>query len=351
MPRRDNGTGSIFYSKSEKRYIAEIVLSTGKKKRKRERRKVDAQRWLNNHLHNPIQGHNITINELIDQYLEIHAKPTLKKTTLNMYTQVLDRHVRPCIGCSKVRSISSIDIQKILSDKSNSGLSDQTVKHIYSLIKRIYNFAAKHDLIEKNPINRVAPPKIKRKQMRTWTKEEAHIFLNSIQNEIYFHIFVLALTTGMRQGELLGIRWQDINFENQTLSVVQAVSQVKGHTFISTPKTGQRIIKLSSFALESLPTPRKRRGLVLVTKTGKPLSPRNLLRWFRKKTNDLKLPYIRFHDLRHTAATFLLEENVHPKIVQEMLGHSTIQLTLDTYSHIIPTMQDKAADTMDSIFK
>jgi integrase len=161
----------------------------------------------------------------------------------------------------------------------------------------------------------------------------------------------------MRQGEILGLRWEDVDFGNKTLSINQSVQDVGGRVTITQPKTktSKRIVALSEFALQTLKEhqdqARKNSGLLFTTSNETPISPRNLLRHFYKALKKADVPKIRFHDLRHTAATFLLKENVHPKIVQEMLGHSTITLTLDTYSHIIPDIQKEAAKKMDLIFQ
>lgn len=350
--RRDNGSGSIFYSKSEKRYIAEIVISGGKKKRKRVKTHRAAREWIAEALQpTNIQGKEISFKKLTDLYIENTAKPTLKYSTLVMYQRVLSAHVIPNFGNTNISSITSFSIQQLLTEKLNTGLSNQTVKHIYAMIKRVLNQAVKWGYLGVNPIQNVTPPKVHKKEVKTFTREETAVFLAGVQGTRYTHIYTLAITTGMRQGELLGIRWQDVDFESRRISINQAVATIQGKNYISTPKTGKRVIKLSQMAVDSFPAPRMKSGLVLCTRNGNPVLARNLLRHFKKTCVNLKLPNLRFHDLRHTAATLLLSANVHPKIVQEMLGHSTIALTLDTYSHVIPSMQDKAADTMDNIFK
>ncbi|MCP5094731.1 MAG: site-specific integrase, partial [Chloroflexi bacterium] len=181
--------------------------------------------------------------------------------------------------------------------------------------------------------------------------------LESIAQPRWKTIYIIAILMGLRKSEILGLRWQDIDFKNDTISINHIIYEIKGKIYEGTPKTerSRRAVAMPAVVKNALKEyqviTENYDGLVFTTSTGKPISQRNLTRNFHGALQKVGLPRIRFHDLRHTAATLLLKENVHPKIVQEMLGHSTITLTLDTYSHVIPGMQKEAASKMDSLFE
>jgi integrase len=293
----------------------------------------------------------------LDRYFSDVATHTLKPKTLNTYRYLIENHIKPDLGKIKLVQIKPEDLQSLYARKLDSGLSPKTVKHIHSLIRRTLNQALQWNIIYRNPARAVSPPSVPKQPIKTFSKSQAIRFLEAVENHRWYPIYILALTTGMRQGEILGLRWEDVDFGNKTLSINQTVQDVGGHVTITQPKTktSKRIVALSEFALQTLKEHqdqvRINSGLLFTTSNETPISPRNLLRHFYKALKKADVPKIRFHDLRHTAATFLLKENVHPKIVQEMLGHSTITLTLDTYSHIIPDIQKEAAKKMDLIFQ
>jgi len=208
----------------------------------------------------------------------------------------------------------------------------------------------------------VDPPKVVRTEILALNADEARRLLNAASDDSLEALYVLALTTGMRQGELLGLKWQDIDLENGALQVRRIIGQVRGQGFVeSEPKSakGRRHIVLAPSAVAALRrqwdrqfTERLEAGalpgtvnLVFCNGLGRPIEPQNLLyRSFRNVLKRAGLPRIRFHDLRHSAASLLLSMGTHPKVVQELLGHSQISLTVDTYSHVLPGLQRQAVD-------
>jgi integrase len=156
----------------------------------------------------------------------------------------------------------------------------------------------------------------------------------------------------MREGEILGLRWEDVDLAAGAVSVRQTIQNISGRLSIGEPKSekSRRTIPLPIFALDVLKNMDKGEGLIFRTSSGNPVSPRNVLRHFQNQLEKLGLPRVTFHSLRHLHATYLLRQNIHPKVVQERLGHATISLTLDTYSHIIPTLQREAAEKINDIF-
>jgi integrase len=195
--------------------------------------------------------------------------------------------------------------------------------------------------------------------MRTWSADELRRFLEHVRADRLYAAWRLAATTGMRRGELLGLRWRDVDLDTARLSIVQTLIEGKEAPRFSEPKTdhGRRSIALDAETVAALREHRKRQveerlawgpayqdhGLVLSREDGSPIWPRTFSRGFGRHAEDAELPTIRLHDLRHTHATLALSAGIHPKVVSERLGHSTVSITLDTYSHAIPAMQEDAA--------
>ena len=219
--------------------------------------------------------------------------------------------------------------------------------------------AYKWGKVTKNVAKLVKPPKIVAEKFRVWDEGQLRTFLEVAKSHRLYIAFLLAATTGMRQGEILGLRWQDIDFDKAILSVTQAIARDHHGFMVSEPKTSssRRTIALPSNVIRSLKQHRKLQwsemlaaksyedhGLVVQTLVGTPVSPRNFARVWYSLLKRAGVPRIRFHDLRHTHATLMLKQGVHPKIVSERLGHSSVQITLDTYSHLLPNMQAAAAE-------
>jgi integrase len=218
-------------------------------------------------------------------------------------------------------------------------------------------------MVPRNVTDAVEPPRPAPREMRPLSPVEARKLLDAAQGARLEALYVLALYTGMRQGELLALKWQDVDMENATVSVRRTLTRSGGRYTLGEPKTkkSRRSIRLAPRAADALGRHLERQlsemqmlgdaytdqGLVFTTDTGAPVNPSNLRRRsFAPLLRKANLPRIRFHDLRHTCATLLLGEGTHPKLVQELLGHATVAITLDTYSHVIPGMGDQTARAM-----
>ncbi len=273
----------------------------------------------------------------------------------------------PRIGAKKLSKLTALDLQALYANLAEFGLSPRSVHHVHRVLHRAFVQAVRWSLIPRNPCDGATSPKAPRAELTIWNPEEADAFLLATREHRMHALYVLALTTGMRQGELLGLKWADIDLNTGTLAVRRALQWQRGNGLVFTePKTARsrRKIHLSQTALAALRAHKDRQsfdrhaagsawaehGLVFCNATGEPLSPTNETKRFQRAVPAAALPAIRFHDLRHTAATILLAKCVHVKLVSEMLGHSTIVLTLDTYSHVIPAMHGDAAVTMDAVF-
>ncbi len=218
-------------------------------------------------------------------------------------------------------------------------------------------------MIGRNPTLVVIRPKVKCKEMKTLSDGQVRTLLSYVEGSRFEVLFWIAVTSGLRQGELLGLKWSDVDWINRRLRIQRQLQRLHGGLVFSEPKSaaGRRVIALGVATIEKL---RKHQNLQLVARqvagnswtendmifpssTGTPMDPSNLYHNFKRLLKEAELPDVRFHDLRHTAATLMLQQGVHPKVVQERLGHSDISMTLNTYSHVLPVMQDDAAEKVD----
>lgn len=249
--------------------------------------------------------------------------------------------------------------------KEKGSLSDENIRKVHTIINDSLNKALKWEIISKNPVAVVDSPKVSKKEIQFWDESEIKEFLKASKDSRYYCVFLLALTTGMRQGEILGLRWRNVDETNRTLSIVQTLSH-DGKSLNAGAKTsaGNRKISIDKETLNQIVKLKdqykqeaeygsgiyKDHGLVISTSVGTPLSPRNLLRSFDSIIKKGNLKKIRFHDLRHTHASLLLKQGVNPKIVSERLGHANIRITLDKYSHLLPNLQKETVDLFGENF-
>ena len=246
----------------------------------------------------------------------------------------------------------------------SSGLSARSVRYIHAVMHRALKQALRWGLVPRNACEAVDPPKPQKKEITPLSRDEARRLLEAVCGDRLETLYVLAIHCGLRQGELLGLRWEDVDLDDATLQVRRTLSTAKTGPKFAAPKTAKsrRTVRLNRLAVESLKRHHERQfeesttladewkdyGLVFATTNGAPMDPSNLIaRSFKPLLRNAGLPNIRFHDLRHTCATLLLGGGVHPKLVQELLGHATIAITLDTYSHVLPGMGDQAATAME----
>jgi integrase len=252
-------------------------------------------------------------------------------------------------------------------DRLDAGLSPSTVQRVHAVLHRALKQALRWGLVPRNVSEAADPPKPQRKEIRPLTPEQVRTLLRTAQGDRLGALYALAITTGLRQGELFGLRWEDLDLEAGRLSVRQTLTTPKGGRRLGPPKRSKsrRSVKLTAGAVKALRAHRECQleereklaelwqdhDFVFTTQVGTPLNRHNFFRRCYKPLLEVAgLPRsIRFHDLRHTCATLLLSKNVNPKIVQELLGHANISQTMDTYSHMLPDMQDRAASAMDDI--
>lgn len=279
----------------------------------------------------------------------------------------LENYIGPEIGNVKLSGLNAGYIEKLYKALRNQGKSPQTIKHVHNMLSKALSKAAKQKLIAANPVKDVTPPKVTRsarkRNLNVWTMEELQTFLRIARESRWYIAFLLAAYTGARQGEILAIRWENINFAKNRLTIDSSISRdMKGYK-VGDPKTDSsyRDIILPQHVMDELLKHKERKhekderlfnrpkDFVVRTWKGTFVSQRNFAReWYRLL--DLSgLPKIRFHDLRHTHATLLLESGVNVKAVSARLGHASSKVTLDIYSHVTPQMEDGVAEVLTQL--
>jgi integrase len=294
---------------------------------------------------------NLTVGDYLDRWLSDSVRGTVRVSTYERHNGICRTHLKPTLGHIKLKSLAPTHVRGLHREKLDAGLASATVRKIHSTLHKALSQAVSDGLIPRNAANVKAP--------RPDPEE-----MQAAHGDRLKALYVLAITTGLRRGELLGLRWRDVDLDHGVLRVGRALVREGGRYRLGETKTkrGHRSIRLTSQAVSTLGAHRKRQleerirlaglyedhDLIFATQKGTPLNPENLVkRSFKPLLQRAGLPEIRFHDLRHTCATLLLGRGVHPKLVQELLGHATIAMTLDTYSHFLPSMGDQTARAME----
>lgn len=313
-----------------------------------------------------------TLGEFLDKWLPAKA-PTVRPNTTDSYRRIAESYIKPRIGNVRLRDLKPPILNRLYADLLLSGgrggraLSPKTVRNVHVVIRKALSDAIRWGLAAVNAADNADPPKLREHgsgAMRTWTAGELARFLTILEEKAHpLHpLYLLAATTGMRRGEVLGLRWQDVELEMRTAAVNQTVISVAYQVRFSTPKTksGRRVIALDTTTARVLQQHRVRQAatrlamgpawtdhdLVFARNDGEPLHPDFVSQTFDRLVATSGLPRIRLHDLRHTHATLALTAGIHPKVVSERLGHSTVSITLDTYSHVTPALQSGVADAV-----
>lgn len=306
-----------------------------------------------------IQPNKILYKEyLLERFLE-DKMTKVKKQTLNTYRWIVEKHIIPAIGDVELTKLNPMIIQGLYNKLTKEqALSDENIQKVHTLINDSLKKAERWGLIARNPAALVDRPKAVKKEITVWNVEEVRQFLKYAKKSGRYYIaFLLAITTGMRQGEILGLRWKDVDFENGCVRITQTLSS-DGKELLPYTKTksGSRTIDLTEETVTALKKhwlfirgereknrSYKNLDLVVCTEFGTPTHKSNIRRVFKSIIKKSDIPKIRFHDMRHTHATLLLLQGVNPKIVSERLGHTDVRITLDTYSHLLPSMQRDTA--------
>jgi len=300
---------------------------------------------------------NPDFDEVARRYLQVKIARGQKESTELEYRRNIATHFTPTLGSLPVREIRSAQIEDLVSSWQSAGRAPNTVRRLHKQLKAILSWAVRMDFIPQNPAARVEPPKRADVSLRVLSADEAQILLRAAQGTRLYPILRIALETGARQGELLELRWGDISFENATLRIERSVRQAGGRVMVTAPKTkaSRRTIPLSAEAVELLRACRAQAGqastndLVFPSSVGGYWDPPNLRRALRSLTDSVGIGGLRFHDLRHTAASLMEQAGVPISAIAAQLGHSSAAFTYATYVHPSPTTQVAAAVTMGRV--
>jgi integrase len=371
--KRGQNEGSI-YRRTDGRWVAAITLDDGRRKSFYGTSRADVAKRLAAALRDQHAGLPVNRDErqLAGAYLTdwlAMMKPKIRPKTYRLYEQLTRVHLIPALGRTPLTKITPQQVARLWAQELETGSSPTTVHHLHSLLHKALKDAQRLGLVQRNVTEFVDPPRNASHEMQVLSAEQVRTLLDAAKGDRLEALYVLALSTGMREGEILALHWSDVHLEGQAPALhVRATLHWlprQGFTF-SEPKTkrSRRKIALSQAAVAALRVHRVRQhaerlalgpawddqDLVFTNAIGGPLDGVHVL---RRQLHPLLvragLPQIRFHDLRHTAATLLLDQDVNPKIVSEMLGHASVAITLDLYSHVLPGMQQRAAAAMDAV--
>lgn len=368
MAKRAAGEGSVY--KRGKRWVAQV--GTG---RNREYKPFDTQKeanaWRHKKLEQRRQGLNILgskvpLSKFLDDWL-IVVKSSVRPNTHAQYTQIAHQHINPALGDILLRDLKPHQVQMLYTNKLADGTSPRTTRMIHAVLHAALNHALKIGLVIRNVSDPVTLPKVPRKEMNTLDDYQVRLLIQAANGTRMQALFWLAVTTGMRMGEILGLKWGDLERNSGNLRIQRQVQRRKGEGLVFCPpksSSGVRVIKVGKITLSKLIEHRNQQhqermlagekwqdyDLIFTSPIGTPLDNSNVNKVYKRCLKMAGLPDIRFHDLRHTAATLMLQEGINPKVVQERLGHADISLTLNTYSHVLPSMQEEVAEKMDELF-
>ena len=369
--KRANGEGG-FYQRKDGSWCCQYVvtLPDGAKKRKTISGKSFAEvhdgftrgraEWLRG---GAVDDDGYTLGAYMDRWLESEC-PSVSVKTHASYEGTVRLHIKPLLGHMRLKDLNAEHLRWLYSEKLGAGPAPRTVQIIHTVLAKALREAVKRNLVIAAVTDDVKRPRVEKREMRTLGNAQVLALLHAAVGDRYEALYVLVVSTGLRRGEIFALRWEDVDLERRILSVRRSVS-ANGRTFKAT-KTGRgRTLRLTPDTVAALVLHRARQqehrammgaswqehGLVFPSLEGTSTNVDNFVkRSFKPLLRKAGLPNIRFHDLRHTFATLLLPRpEVPSKVVQEMLGHSSITMTLDTYSHVLPEMQGAAADAMQEM--
>lgn len=372
MGRRGKGEGSIYRRASDGKWVG--VLELGWVEGRRRRRLVygSTRRGVVEKLaalrRAQEQGVDLlapprTVGQWLEEWLtDVKAHDGTRGSTLARYRQVVRVHLAPGLGRVRLDQLTARDVQRFLVGRS-AVLSPASVVKVHAVLRVALGDAERLELVARNAARSVRAPRLARQERRVLTPAEARRFLDLVATDRLEAVIVLAVTLGLRRGEVLGLRWADVDLGAGLLRVERALQRVGGDLRLVEPKTrgSARSLRLPSLAIAALERQRARQAaerlrigpawqesdLVFTTPIGTPMEPRNVSRRFDQMRREAGLEWLRFHDLRHACATFLLASGMEPRTVMEVLGHSTIRLTMDLYGHVLPERMSAAAAAMD----
>lgn len=351
----------VFYTGEVKNGVRERIKRRGFKTQK-EAVAAEAEARTSVNKGDFIEYSKILFEEYLVEWLK--NKRNVSEETRELYGSFFKIYIIPLLGSIPLVKINATHIDNFLTNLKDRGLAESTIKRVFSVVNASLNAAATKDLILKNPCNKVDKPTVSRRNMVVWEPEYAFDFLEKTKGKSRYWIAIyLAIMTGMRQGEILGLRWSDIDLDNKTLHIQQTVTRKRRIKAGAKSDSSIRSVALSSDTIKTLKEQRQfilqermllgkdyqDHDLVVCTSFGGPATSRSVAKVWEKFIKTYEVRKITFHDLRHTHVSMLIKQKVHIKIISERLGHASVSITMDLYGHLLPNMQEDAAESIDSL--
>jgi integrase len=373
--RRGHGEGAIYQRESDGKWCASVDLGLvgGKRKRKvvyGETRKEVAEK-IKALLRDQQQGVNIapevlTVEQFLKRWLDEAVKPKNKSSTLDSYTRIVNLYLVPHIGSLRLEKLTAVHVQTMQNTLLSEGLSTRTVQYARAVLRRALGQAVKWDLVNRNVVPLVDAPRVEKHRITPLDETQARRLLAAATGHRLEAMYRVALSLGLRKGEVLGLRWSNIDWRGRKLSITATVQRIAGQKTLTTPKTATsaRTLLLPDVLIKVLRQHQERQelerealgeewqehGLLFPSERGTPIEPRNIVRSFKRLLKRAGLPEsTRFHDLRHSCATLLIAQGVHLSVIKEILGHSQISVTADIYGHVLPETQRSAVEQLGNI--
>ncbi|MEV0138447.1 integrase [Streptomyces sp. CB00316] len=313
----------------------------------------------------PVPTRSAKLSEWLPYWLDNVVKPRRKLSTYDKYEAHVRLYLVPMIGGKRLESLGVADVRRCLVQLEKKTTA-ATAKEAHRVLRTALTAACREELITRNVASLVEPPRAKSRELSPWSLDETLIFLAAARKDPLYAAFVLAITMGLRRGELVGLRWTDLDLDRRVLYVRQQTQRRRGILYDDDPKgRRRRAVPLPAMCIAPLRWHRMRQaeakarageawqegGHVFVTRTGRPVEPRNVYRSFTRVAESAGLRVIRLHDARHGCATILTAAGVAPRVVMEILGHSQISITMDVYTHVVQDTQREAISHMDRLLK
>ena len=367
--RRGNHEGSLYFHKSRGRWCAQVSID-GKRLTKYSRTQKECRDWMKGMLAKiesglTFDGTRITVGDFIDTWLEGKELSRRSKTVLQ-YRQIAKQHIVPILGQLRLQDVSPSHIKQLYAMKREEGRGARTIQLIHAVLHNVLKQAVRERILGHNPMDAVERPKVEQPEMRVWDEEQIRQFLISAYGSVFEAAYYLALSTGMREGELLGLKWSDVDWNKATLFVQRQLQYIKGQGYVFVPpktKAGKRKIKVGSSTLKYLEAHRSQQAiqktlaegrwqennLIFPTTIGTPLDCRRLTKEFRRPLKRAGLPPICFHHLPHSSLNTLMDNEVPVNTVQRRAGHAKPSTTVNIYGHSTARSHDAAAEKIEEL--
>jgi|SRR5579872_553801 len=353
-------------SKRKRRWINLNPVGQPQKVRTKKEADIEAGRIMQELREGTYCQCSSTVADLLDRWIEDH-KWKVHTRSLDRYRTIATKHLKPALGQIMLRDLRSRHVRGFYAQARDAGVSSGVVRYCHITLHAALKYAMQNDMLKHNVADSVEKPKQPKAEIRALTNDELARVLKAAEGSDYRVPIYLAASCGLRRGEALGLKWSNVDFENARLVIRDSLDKTKGQLTFKEPKTNssRRAVSIPATTMALLKAHRATQAkqrlakgpayrdndLVVAEADGSPMDPDVLTKGFTKLARSLNIAGVHFHCLRHTAATTMLASGVHPKVVQECLGHSSIAITLDIYSHVAPTMQEDAARRMDRVLR